>query len=133
MAARSARSESDAAEPSRDIHADRSSYLVALDELTVPQLNEVIREAGRLKDSKLEAARAEFMSRVKVESEQLGLNLGSLFQDAPKRGRKPGSTQAKGTVAAKYRGPGEKNGAEGAVHPSGSKWQRPRGRAGTSS
>lgn len=106
MAARNARSGSDAAEPSRDIQADSPSYLTALDALTVPQLNEVIREAERLKDSKLDTARAEFMNRVKAESEQLGLDLGSLFQEAPKRGRKPGSTQSKAAVAPKYRGPG---------------------------
>lgn len=106
-------------ELARDIHADRPDYLIALDALTVPQLNEVLQEAERLKNSKLDAARTEFMNRVRAESEQLGLNFGSLFQEAPKRGRKPGSGQGKGNVAPKYRGP---NGEEWSGRGRSPKW-----------
>jgi DNA-binding protein H-NS len=122
MPARRSRPESAAQESDRDFHEDRPGHLAALDALTVPQLNEVIQEAKRLKDAKLESARADFMSRVKAESEQLGLDLGALFQPpAPKRGRKPGSGQGKGNVAAKYRGP---NGEEWSGRGRAPKWMQ---------
>jgi DNA-binding protein H-NS len=98
--------------PMRDVRADEQpepEFLKALEPLTVPELNQVLRRAQSLVDAKLESAKQDFFSRMKAEGEQLGLELGSLFgAPAPtKRGRKPtGEPKAeRPPVAAKYRSP----------------------------
>ncbi len=97
-----------AADPTLENDAgDRPEHLAFLDGLTVPQLNEVLQRAQQLKDAKLEGAKADFLARMKAESEQLGLDLGSLFTPTPpKRGLPPTKAAGKGSgVAAKYLGP----------------------------
>jgi len=83
--------------------------LKALDQLTVPELKQVLERAQALVDAKLEGAKQDFLSRMKAEGEQLGLDLGSLFGAAApaRRGRKPaGEARAeRAPVAAKYRSP----------------------------
>jgi DNA-binding protein H-NS len=77
--------------------------------LTVPELNQVLKRAQSLKDAKLDSAKQDFLTRVKAESEQLGLDLGSLFGGPvpAKRGRKAagGPKAERLPVAAKYRSP----------------------------
>ena len=84
-------------------------FLQALEALSVPELNQVLKRAQSLRDGKLDSAKQDFMIRMKAEGEQLGLNLGSLFGGtAPaKRGRKPGGEpkSARPPVLAKYRSP----------------------------
>ncbi|MFC7478194.1 H-NS family nucleoid-associated regulatory protein [Dankookia sp. GCM10030260] len=98
--------------PTRDLRADEQpepDFLKALEALTVPELNQVLKRAQSLKDAKLDSAKQDFMARMKAEGEQLGLDLGSLFGGpAPvKRGRKPAGEpkSARPPVAAKYRSP----------------------------
>jgi DNA-binding protein H-NS len=98
--------------PSRDLRADEGpepEFLKALETLSVPELNQVLKRAQSLKDAKLEGAKREFMTRMKAEGEQLGLDLGSLFGGAApaKRGRKSaGEPKAeRPPLAAKYRSP----------------------------
>lgn len=85
------------------------AFLQALEALTVPELNQVLKRAQSLRDSKLDSAKQDFMTRMKAEGEQLGLNLGSLFGDAApaKRGRKPAGEpkSERPPVLAKYRSP----------------------------
>ena len=94
--------------PSTDGQAD-PAFLQALETLTVPELNQVLKRAQALKDGKLDSAKQDFMARMKAEGEQLGLNLGSLFGGAApaKRGRKPtGEPKSeRPPVLAKYRSP----------------------------
>jgi DNA-binding protein H-NS len=98
--------------PPRDLHSDEEpdpDFLKALESLTVPELGQVLKRAQSLRDAKLDSAKQDFMSRMKAEGEQLGLNLGTLFGGAApaKRGRKP-SSEPKGArppVPAKYRSP----------------------------
>jgi DNA-binding protein H-NS len=84
-------------------------FLKALDALTVPELNQVLKRAQSLRDDKLDSAKQDFMSRMKAEGEQLGLDLGSLFGGATptKRGRKSAGEEKaeRPPVAAKYRSP----------------------------
>jgi DNA-binding protein H-NS len=84
-------------------------FLKALEQLTVPELRQVVKRAQALVDAKLEGAKQDFLSRMKAEGEQLGLDLGSLFGAAApaRRGRKPaGEPKAeRAPVAAKYRSP----------------------------
>lgn len=96
--------------PARDLRADdqpEPEFLKALETLSVPELNQVLKRAQSLKDGKLDSAKQDFLNRMKAEGEQLGLDLGSLFgAPAPaKRGRKAaGETKtARASVAAKYR------------------------------
>lgn len=98
--------------PPRDLRADERpepEFLKALETLTVPELNQVLKRAQSLKDAKLESAKQDFMTRMKAEGEQLGLDLGSLFGGAApaKRGRKPvgGPRAERPPVAANYRSP----------------------------
>ena len=98
--------------PTRDLRADEPpepDFLKALETLSVPELNQVLKRAQSLKDAKLEGAKREFMTRMKAEGEQLGLDLGSLFGGAApaRRGRKSvGEPKAeRPPVAAKYRSP----------------------------
>ncbi|MBK1658212.1 H-NS histone family protein [Paracraurococcus ruber] len=98
--------------PSRSFPADgqpEPDFLKALETLSVPELNQVLKRAQALKDAKLESARQDFMTRVQAEGEQLGLDLGTLFGSAPaaKRGRKPADAPKSGRapVLAKYRSP----------------------------
>lgn len=96
--------------PTRNLRADdqpEPDFLKALETLSVPELNQVLKRAQSLKDAKLDSAKQDFLSRMKAEGEQLGLDLGSLFGGpAPaKRGRKPAGEpkSARAPVAAKYR------------------------------
>jgi DNA-binding protein H-NS len=98
--------------PTRDLRADEQAepdFLKALETLSVPELNQVLKRAQSLKDGKLDSAKQDFLTRMKAEGEQLGLDLGSLFGGpAPaKRGRKPSSEPKaeRASVAAKYRSP----------------------------
>ena len=98
--------------PTRDPRGDgqpEPDFLKVLQSLTVPELNQVLKRTQFLIDTKLESARQDFLSRIKTESEQLGLDLDSLFGVAAptKRGRKPaGEPKAeRPPVAAKYRSP----------------------------
>lgn len=98
--------------PTRDPRAEEQpepDVLAALERLTVPQLNQVLKRAQALKDAKLDGAKQDFMARMKAEGEQLGLDLGSLFGgSAPaRRGRRPAGEPkpARPPVAAKYRSP----------------------------
>jgi DNA-binding protein H-NS len=98
--------------PKRDLRADEQpepDFLKALETLTVPELNQVLKRAQSLKDAKLDSAKEDFMARMKAEGEQLGLDLGSLFGGPTpvKRGRKPAgeAKSARPPVAAKYRSP----------------------------
>lgn len=103
---------SDKETPSPDVqtggHGD-PEFLQALEALTVPELNQVLKRAQSLRDGKLDSAKQDFMVRMKAEGEQLGLNLGSLFGGAApaKRGRKPSgkSKSERPPVLAKYRSP----------------------------
>jgi DNA-binding protein H-NS len=98
--------------PTRDVRADEQpepEFLKALEALTVPELNQVLKRAQSLADAKRESAKQDFLSRMKAEGEQLGLDLGSLFggPTPAKRDRKP-EGEPKSTrppVAAKYRSP----------------------------
>lgn len=85
------------------------AFLQALETLTVPELNQVLIRAQSLRDAKLDSAKQDFMTRMKAEGEQLGLNLGSLFGGAApaKRGRKPAGEpkSERAPVLAKYRSP----------------------------
>lgn len=98
--------------PSRDLRADEQpepDFLKVLETLSVPELNQVLKRAQALKDSKLDSAKQDFLTRMKAEGEQLGLDLGSLFggSASAKRGRKPAGEPKAGrpSVAAKYRSP----------------------------
>lgn len=98
--------------PMRDVRADEQpepEFLKALEPLTVPELHQVLKRAQSLVNAKLESAKQDFLSRMKAESDQLGLDLESLFgAPAPtKRGRKPtGEPKAeRPPVAPKYRSP----------------------------
>ena len=98
--------------PTRDLRADEQpepDFLNALQSLTVPELNQVLKRAQSLKDAKLDSAKEDFMARMKAEGEQLGLDIGSLFGGPipAKRGRKPAGEpkSARPPVAAKYRSP----------------------------
>ena len=85
------------------------AFFQALETLTVPELNQVLKRAQSLRDGKLDSAKQDFMERIKAEGEQLGLNLSSLFGGAApaKRGRKPAGEpkSARPPVQAKYRSP----------------------------
>ena len=85
------------------------AFLQALESLTVPELNQVLKRAQSLRDGKLDSAKQDFMARMKAEGEQLGLNLDSLFGGAvpAKRGRKPAGEpkSERPPVLAKYRSP----------------------------
>jgi len=103
---------SDEEMPARDLRANRQpdpKFLNALEALTVPELNQVLKRAQFLKDAKLESAKQDFLTRMKAEGEQLGLDLGSLFGGtaSPKRGRQAAGEPKTGRppVAAKYRSP----------------------------
>ena len=103
---------SDEEVPARDLRADEQSdpdFLKALETLTVPELSQVLKRAQSLKDAKLDSAKQDFMTRMKAEGEQLGLNLGTLFGGAApaKRGRKSNSEPKaeRPPVLAKYRSP----------------------------
>jgi DNA-binding protein H-NS len=98
--------------PPRKLRADEQAepeFLKMLESLTVPELNQVLKRARFLVDIKLESAKQDFLSRMKAESEQLGLDLESLLGGAAptKRGRKPAgeSKVERPPVAAKYRSP----------------------------
>lgn len=98
--------------PVREPHGGTPSepeFIKALEQLSVPELKQVLRRAQALVDARLEGAKQDFLSRMKAEGEQLGLDLGSLFGGAApaRRGRKPaGEPKAeRAPVAAKYRSP----------------------------
>ena len=56
--------------PPRDVRADEqqeADFLKALETLTVPELNQVLRRAQTLKDAKLDGAKQDFLTRVNEE------------------------------------------------------------------
>jgi DNA-binding protein H-NS len=100
--------------PARDLRADEGpapepEFLKALENLSVPELNQVLKRAQALKDAKLDSAKQDFLARMKAEGEQLGLDLGNLFSSPTpaKRGRPAAGEPKAGRapVAPKYRSP----------------------------
>lgn len=88
--ARSARKSAEPVEVSEDDH---------LNSMSVVELNALVDRALAVRDGKIGSARKEFIDRVRVEAEGLGLSLGNLSPRAepkrPKGDRKPAAVKYK--------------------------------------
>ncbi|WP_424140396.1 H-NS family nucleoid-associated regulatory protein [Roseomonas chloroacetimidivorans] len=79
---------------------------INLENLSVPELNQLIEDAKVVLDGKKQGARAQLIEEMREKAAQLGLELGDLLDKPGPRTnvRKPRSDAGK-TVAAKYRSP----------------------------
>ena len=79
---------------------------INLDNLSVPELNQLIEDAKTALDGKKQGAKAQLIEEMREKAAQLGLQLGDLLDKPGPRTnvRKPRSDVGK-AVAAKYRSP----------------------------
>ena len=79
---------------------------INLDNLSVPELNQLIEDAKAALQEKKQGARAQLIEEMRQKAAQLGLELGDLLDKPGPRTnvRKPRSDAGK-AVAAKYRSP----------------------------
>jgi len=102
-----------ARKPSADDNQPESTRLDAmladLQDLDIGDLTKLIEIAQGQRETKCQAAREAFVRRVREEAEALELDPAELFKASPPPARTKANTgngQSRGSVAAKYRGPG---------------------------